>query len=351
VQQVIEIPSVRPFVTHYRRHRLTCSHCQRVTRASLPTGVRGGYGVRVQAICALLSGAYRIGKRGVARLCGELFGVPISSAGVCKLQHATASALEPVAQEIQAHVVGKPANVDETGWRQNAARAWLWVAVSRRVSALVIGPSRRRENLSALIPGELGVVTADRFGAYDHLKGAARQVCWAHLRRDFQAMIDRQDDGRVVGEGLLACSDRLFVHWQRVRDGTLSREDFARVQLPSLQREVTELLWRGWRCEGTKTRRVCGEIQRLEESLWTFASVSGVEPTNNAAERALRQGVCWRKTSYGTDSQRGSRFVERMLSVIESCRQQGRSLLNFLVLAIQAARTANTPPSLIPDKP
>jgi transposase len=317
----------------------------------LPTGVRGGYGVRVQAICALLSGAYRIGKRGVARLCGELFGVPISSAGVCKLQHATASALEPVAQEIQAHVVGKPANVDETGWRQNAARAWLWVAVSRRVSAFVIGPSRRRENLSALIPGELGVVTADRFGAYDHLKGAARQVCWAHLRRDFQAMIDRQDDGRVVGEGLLACSDRLFVHWQRVRDGTLSREGFARVQLPSLQREVTELLWRGWRCEGTKTRRVCGEIQRLEESLWTFASVSGVEPTNNAAERALRQGVRWRKTSYGTDSQRGSRFVERMLSVIESCRQQGRSLLNFLVLAIQAARTANTPPSLIPDKP
>jgi transposase len=164
--------------------------------------------------------------------------------------------------------------------------------VSRLVSVFRIGPSRRRENTAALIPGELGVVTADRFGAYDHLKGNARQVCWAHLRRDFQAMIDREDAGSVVGEALLACSDRLFANWKRVRDGTLSREDFAHEHLPSLRSEVSELLWRGWGCGCSKTRRVCGEIQRVEESLWTFASFEGVEPTNNAAERALRQGVC-----------------------------------------------------------
>jgi transposase len=348
VHQVIEIPPLRPVVTHYRRHRITCARCHRVNYAPLPAGVRGGYGVRVQATCALLCGAYRIGKRGAARLCGELFGVPISSASVCKLQHSTAQALQPIAQQIQAHVVGKPANVDETSWRQSAKRTWLWAAVSRWVSAFMIGPSRRRENIAALIPGELGVVTADRFGAYDHLKGATRQVCWAHLRRDFRAMIDRKDAGSGVGEELLACSDRMFGNWKRVRDGTLSREDFARDHLPILRSEVAELLWRGWACEGTQTRRVCGGIQRVESSLWAFASAEGVEPTNNAAERALRQGVCWRKTSYGTDSACGSRFAERILSVVESCRQQGRDLLAFLTCAIQAARTATPPPSLIP---
>jgi len=347
VHQVIEIPPVRPHVTEYRRHRLTCPQCSRVRRAPLPVGVRSGYGVRVQAVCALLSGAYRIGKRGIARLCADLFGVPISPAAVCKLQYRTTDALAPVAAELRGQLPGRAANVDETGWYQRGKRRWLWAAVTRTASVFVVGPSRGREALSALVGAGPGVLTTDRYPVYDHVTGRARQVCWAHLRRDFQAMIDRADEGSAIGEQLLACADRLLWNWKRVRDGTLFRGEFHRLHLLAVQRQVEELLWRGRACGAEKTRHVCAELDRVYDSLWTFATTGEVEPTNNAVERALRAGVCWRKTSFGTDSDQGSRFVGRILSVVESCRQHGRNLLAFLTHTIQAVRNNTPPPALI----
>lgn len=349
VHQVIEIPPVRPHVTEYRRHRLTCPHCSRVTRTPLPAAVRCGYGVRVQAICTLLSGAYRIGKRGIARLCADLFGVPISSAAVCKLQHRTTDALEPVAAELQSQLPGTAANVDETGWYQHGKRRWLWAAVTRTASVFVVGTSRSREALWELVGSSPGVLTTDRYPVYDHLAGRARQICWAHLRRDFQAMIDRADEGSEIGEQLLACADRLLTNWKRVRDGTLFRGEFNRFPLLAVQRRVEELLWRGRACAAEKTRHVCMELDRVYDSLWTFATTGGVEPTNNAVERALRAGVCWRKTSYGTDSDQGSRFVGRILSVVESCRRHGHNLLAFLTQTIQAVRNNAPPPAIIPN--
>jgi transposase len=309
--------------------------------------MRCGYGVRLQATCAILSGAYRIGKRGIARLCQDLFGMPISPAAVCKLQHQTTDALDGVATELQTQLTGRAANVDETGWYQGGKRRWLWAAVTDLASVFVVGASRSRAALSSLVGGKPGVLTTDRYPVYDHLIGQARQVCWAHLRRDFQAMIDRADEGSVIGEGLLSCADRLLWNWKRVRDGTLFRGEFYREHLLVVQRQVEEWLWRGRACAAEKTRHVCLELDRVYESLWTFAATSGVEPTNNAVERALRGGVCWRKMSYGTDSDQGSRFVGRILSVVESCRQLGRNVLSFLMQTIQAARDNATPPSLI----
>lgn len=347
--QVIEIPPVVPHVTEYRRHRLTCPRCRRVTCTPLPAGVRCGYGVRLQAVCALLSGAYRIGKRGVARLCVDLFGVPISPAAVCKLQHRTTEALDPVVVELRGQLSGQAANVDETGWFQHGKRRWLWAAVTGLASVFVVSAFRSRKALSELLGGVPGVLTTDRYPVYDHLSGRTRQVCWAHLRRDFQAMIDRADEGSVIGEELLACADRLLVNWKRVRDGTRILSEFNRLHLLAVQRQVEELLWRGRACATEKTRHVCMELDRVYESLWTFATTSGVEPTNNAVERALRGGVCWRKTSYGTDSDQGSRFVGRILSVVESCRQHGRNLLAFLTQTIQALRNHPPPPTLFPN--
>ena len=348
--QVVELPPVRPHVTEYRRHRLTCPRCGRVACAELPAGVSSGYGPRVEAAAALLSGAYRVGKRGVARLMGDLFGVPISPAAVCGLQHRTAAALAPVVAEAHAHVAGKPANVDETGWRQGGHRAWLWVAVTATLSVFLIRPSRGRKVLGELIPGELGVVTTDRFGAYAHLDPGRRQVCWAHLRRDFQAMIDRADAGSAVGRGLLLHADILLAEWKRVRDGTLARSAFQSDTLAWLRPEVATLLAAG-KTAGGKTAGVCASLRAIEAGLYTFASVEGVEPTNNAAERAVRHAVCWRKTSGGTDGASGSRFVERVLTVVATCRQQDRDVLGVLTAAVRAARTGTPPPSLVPAGP
>jgi transposase len=300
-------------------------------------------------VCALLAGAYRVGKRGVARLCGDLFGVPISPAAVCDLQHKTAAALEPVVREAHAHVAGKPANVDETGWREGRKRGWLWVAVTTGVTVFLVRLSRARKVLGELIVGRPGVLTTDRYPAYDHLPADQRQVCWAHLRRDFQAMIDRRNAGSGVGEDLLMLADILLVQWKRVRDGTLTRRGFRQSYLGWLRTETLALLGRGIVCGCATTAAVCRELLAVEPALYSFAAVEGVEPTNNAAERALRHAVCWRKTSYGTDSATGSRFAERVLTVVATCRQQGRDVMEFLSLCCEASRGGGCPPRLLPS--
>jgi transposase len=176
-----------------------------------------------------------------------------------------------------------------------------------------------------------------------------RQICWARLRRDFQAMIDRRDRDSPLGRDMLSYADILGEQWPPVRDGTRARAWFRREVLSWLREEVEGLLESGSRCEAAKTAGVCGELLTLKRSLWMFASRPGVEPTNNAAERAVRHAVCWRKTSYGTDGARGSRYVERMLTVVASCRSQGRDVMEFLTQAITAHQSQSKMPSLLPD--
>lgn len=279
----------------------------------------------------------------------SLFGLTIGPAAVCGLERRTAAALAPIHAEALEHVRGLGANVDETGWRQGRRRAWLWAAVADALGVFKVAASRSRDAFEALMGrSPPGVVTSDRYSAYSHLPPEKRQACRAHLRRDFQAMIDRGDAGEAIGEELLMHSDVMFDAWSKVRAGAASRRTFATKTRPWLRREVRALLRRGAECTSKKTASTCREVLKVEASLWTFSKVEGVEPTDNAAERALRHAVCWRKTSFGTDSPAGSRFVERMLTAVESCRRQSRDLIDFLVEAIQAHRSGGSPPSLLP---
>jgi len=349
VHQVHEIPQIRPHVTEYRRHRLQCPECGTLTTAELPVEVDGGFGPRTQAVVALLGGSCRLGKRAISQVLADVCGMSISPAAVCALERKTAAALEPIAAEALTYTRSQPANVDETGWMEGVDRAWLWVAVTSLVTAFLIRLTRGRAAYDDLAGGSSSIKTTDRYGVYTHLPADQRQVCWAHLRRDFQAMIDRNNAGSKVGEELLIHADILFDQWNRVRDGTLTRRGFWSHYGSYLQAEVRALLDLGTKCGCLKTAGVCREILAVEASLWTFARVDGVEPTNNAAERALRHAVCWRKTSYRTDSEAGSRFVERILTVIASCRQQKRNVLSFLCDAVLAARAGTKPPSLLPQ--
>ena len=347
VHQVHELPVIKPHVIEYRCHRLRCPHCGTTTTAPVPDEATTGYGPRAQAVAAMLTGSCRLGKRGVSRLFDDLFGLPVSPAMVCKLQRQTA-ALRPITEEALVYTRGHPANVDETGWKEGPSRAWLWVAVTTFVVAFLIRRTRGRAAFDDLRAGSTQVHTTDRYPVYTHLHPHKRQVCWAHLRRDFQAMVDRSGSGAAIGGALLASSDALFERWYRVRDGTLARSTFRSVDVPELRRQVGEYLRSGAACGCAKTAATCTELLAVEASLWTFARVVGVEPTNNAAEREVRHAVCWRKTSFGTDSERGSRFVERVLTVIGSCRRQNRNVLAFLTAAVTAHRTGATPPTLLP---
>jgi transposase len=348
VHQVHEIPVIKPHVVEYRWHRLRCPHCGTATMAPVPTEATTGYGPRAQAVAAMLTGSCRLGKRGVSQLFDDLFGLPLSPAMVCKLQRKTAAALRPIAEAALVYTRGHPANVDETGWKEGGTRAWLWVAVTTWVVAFLIRKTRGRSAFDDLRGGSTEVLTTDRYPVYTHLQKHRRQVCWAHLRRDFQAMIDRNGAGSQIGTQLLGCADRLFECWYRVRDGTQSRATFRSVYVPKLRRQVREWLACGAACGCVKTAGTCREILAVEASLWTFARVAGVEPTNNAAEREVRHAVCWRKTSFGTVSDDGSRFVERILTVIASCRRQNRNVLDFLTHAVIAARTGGDVPTLLP---
>jgi transposase len=344
LDQVLDLPERLRHVVHHRRHTLACRCCGTRTTAPPVPEAASGFGPKLTATVAYLSGVGRLSKRTIRTLLDDLCGLPVSLGAVSKLEGAVSRALAPIHADAHERVKGEDANVDETGWKQGKSKAWLWVAVTSLLSVFLIRPNRNRAAFDALAGPTPGVLTTDRFGVYTHLRGRRRQVCWAHLRRDFQAMIDRKDLASQIGEDLLLHADILFEHWQKVRDGTRSRRWFRRTHAGWLRAEVKGLLERGSASACAKTGGVCREILAVEASLWTFAGRAGVEPTNNAAERAVRHAVCWRKTSYGTDSERGSRFVERMLTVVASCRQQGRGVLDFLVKAVNGQN-----PSLVPQ--
>jgi transposase len=348
--QVLELPPIRPDVTEYQLHRLRCPGCGTSTCGQLPAGVpQGQTGPRLQAVLALLTGAYRLSKRQVEALCADVLGVPLSPGQICQLEHETADTLDPVLAEIRAYVRTQPANMDETSWRQDRHKAWLWVTVTTYLTLFHIGASRGSKVAKELVGRYYDeVLTTDRYSAYSWLPLRKRQLCWAHLQRDFQAMVDRQNAGSAIGEELLVWAEAVFNWWYRVRDGTLSRASF-RTYIGQIRPCFRELLEEGSVCACAKTAATCRELLKVEAALWTFARVEGVEPTNNAAERALRHAVQWRKTSYGTDSAAGSHFVANILSVVATCRQQGRHVLDYLTQACEATLQGLKPPSLLPQ--
>ena len=347
--QVAELPPIEPEITEYQLHRLECPHCGIGTRAQLPHGVRC-FGPRLQSLLALASGVYRMSKRMVQSFCRDVLGTDISLGGVPALEQATAAALdEPVAQARE-YVRRQPAaGMDETGWHEAKHRAWLWVAVTGWVTVFSIRLSRGA-NVAREMLGEFfsGVVTTDRWTGYNYLPVRQRQICWAHLRRDFQAMIDRGGKAAEMGRRLLGHSDVLFAWWHRVRDGTLARSTFEPYVMRWLRPAFGQDLEVGTGSACAKTAATCRELQKVETALWTFVRRPGVEPTNNASERTLRHAVMWRKTSYGTDSSAGSHFVANILSVVGTCRQQGRNVLEYLTACCQAERSASAAPSLLP---
>ncbi len=350
IHQVAEIPKVEPIVDEYRLHRLACPDCGETTCGSLPPGVPGGgFGPYLQAVLAVFAGAYRLSKRQIQQLSADLFGLTISIGMISKLERRGAEVLQAPYNELAVSVhSADAANIDETSWREDRKKAWLWVTVTRLATVFTIAGHRSGEVARALLGSEPDqVVTSDRFSAYEWIAARWRQICWAHLRRDFQAMIDRGGDGKPIGERLLKLSHRLFHNWHRVRDGTLEWERYEG-RMVRLRREVRQALEEGSRCGCAKTSATCFEILKVEEGLWTFARVKGIEPTNNAAERALRFAVIWRRISGGTDSRRGSRFVERTLSVVATCRQQERSVLEYLTSCFDAAHRGQPIPSLLP---
>lgn len=258
----------------------------------------------------------------------------------------TSRALLPAYQEVR-HAVREStaAAVDETGWRLRRQRRWVWTAVTRGATLFRLGRRGSPDARRLLGRGYRGIIGSDRWGAYRQYPPEQRQLCWAHLRRDFQAISEREGEVARLGRWGVAECGRLFALWARLRAGEITRAQMARLLVPVRWR-WKRLLKQGARLKG-KAGALCRDLERLWPALWTWVHRIDVEPTNNAAERALRKPVLWRKGSFGSGSGRGLRFVERILTVGETCRQQKIPMLDYLTRALEAHRAGSPAPLLL----
>ncbi|RUS92267.1 IS66 family transposase ISH10B [Dulcicalothrix desertica PCC 7102] len=365
--QIVEIPPIEPEVTEHRLHQLTCNNCGASTRATLPDHVNvTGYGVRVVAMVALLSGLYRNSHRMVQSALADLFGISMSLGTVNKLRLEASNAVATCVEEAKLYVQhSKVVGADETGFNQgnidgcNAKNlsAWLWVAVTPLVSFFEIALTRGAEAAKNLL-GEnfAGILNSDRYASYNWVDISRRQLCWAHLKREFIKISERSGVSGEVGAALVKQQEKLFELWHRVRDGTLARCDFIKIAV-YIRSEIKELLEEAADYQITsiektplaKTVRTCRQLLKVEPAMWLFVTTESVEPTNNAAERAIRPAVIWRRTSFGTQTQAGSTFFARMMTVVTSLKSQHRNVLEFMAQAVTSAREAKKPPSLLPE--
>ena len=347
--QVIEIPKVTATVDEYQLHTLICDGCGTSTRAAIPDGVpTGQFGPRLQAMVSLSSGDYQLSKRKIENMLEDFFGVEIALGTVANLEQATSEAIAAPVEEVAQAIQKEPiVHADETGWYERSKRAWLWAAVTASLALFLIRRSRGAQVAKELLGAAFGgLLISDRWSAYSWVDVTRRQLCWAHLLRQFRGFKD-YPEAAAIGRALELLTEVMFHQWHRVRDGTMTRTAFGELVEP-LKKQVVAWLYEGVSCGVPKVAGRCREILALEPALWTFVHEEGVEPTNNAGERIVRAGVLWRKRSFGTDSPNGSRFVERILTVVATLRLQKRNVLDYATAACEAALHGRPAPSLLP---
>jgi transposase len=344
--QVSEIV-VRTEVTEHRRMRVRCA-CGRCTLAELPAGVpAGAFGPAVAAAAATLTAA-RVSRREVARLLADLCGVQISAASVERLVKQTSDALEECYVEVLAAVDSSAVRgADETSWQRAGQTQWLSVATTQQAALFQIAAHRDRDAARALLGDDpTGTIVSDRYAVYLFIDDSQRQLCLAHVLRDFTALGERDGApgrlGRKLGRELGSVFSTLNAPGRDPADLNTLASD-----LRAQRDRIHDLLAHGARSRDPKTRRFCTGLLEHETALWTFTRLPGVPATNNAAERALRHAVQWRKTSYGTQTGHGDRLVERLLTMRETCRLQRRRLHDYLTAAITADLHGQPIPALL----
>ena len=363
--QVIEIPPITPLVIEHRLHRLVCPCCSTSTCATLPADVEAShYGPRLSALVGLLGSAFPLSFSKTQALLQQLVGVEMSRGAIARVRQRLSAALEQPMQEALAFARVQPvAYVDETGAPTGNAdgnnptgkRGWQWVMVTAVVTVFVQGLSRSTTAAIELLGNAFGgIVVSDRFSAYNHLPVMQRQLCWAHLMSDLTAIAERPGASAEFGAQLLGLQQQLFGHWHRYKEGKIDWPALQQSCRPirqtfetTLQRVVELGYQRGERTPWASTVRTCQQLQKVTGGLWTFLEIEGIEPTNNAAERALRQSVIQRKISQGVQSRQGAICRSRLLTVTTTLRQQGRDVWEFLEQAWIAHHRGGVMPSLL----
>ncbi|MGA8355154.1 MAG: IS66 family transposase [Solirubrobacteraceae bacterium] len=346
--QVEELPPINVRVSEHRCQRVCCPECGRRTRATLPVKVaRSCFGPRLEAAVAAISVRNRVSRCDAVELCEELFGARISSGTIDAIIARTAQALAEPHEDLLTVLRRSGAlNIDETGWRTAGERRALWGMFDTKHAYFAVQADRHEDHAKELLADTQAIVTSDRWWAYTHLPLSRRQLCWAHLKRDFAAHAEGLAAEKEFGEHGLALCERVFWAWE-VFQHTGERRQLKRT-IRSLQRQYKPIIrsYAAKRARNKRCRGIARNLLKAWPALWTFASHAGVQPTNNHAERALRSAVIYRKLSLGTQSETGERRIARLLSAHTTCRLQHRSLLAYLTDAITAHTRGDPVPLL-----
>jgi transposase len=348
--QVTELPPIQAHTMEYQCHRVVCPECGENTRAPLPAGTTGHFGPQLTALVAYLTVVCRLPRRVVEALLGQVLGIEISLGSTQKCWEEASQAVAAPCQELQEQLKDEPVlNVDETGWRTNGAKRFLWAFVAARYVVYTVAASRGSVVLTRLLGAVFqGILCSDRFSAYLKYHSGKAQFCWAHLKRNLLGIVEFTKSSAVERfcRDALAQHARLFRLWHKFRGGQIDRHQLLLRSLP-IQKRIFELAERNL---DSPHREVCNLATALFEHndrLFTFLEHEGVEPTNNSVERALRTGVQWRKICFGNRSATGELATSRLLTVAETCELQRLNILAYLSVAIACHRRRQRVASLL----
>jgi transposase len=320
--QVAELPETAAHVTEYQGHYRTCPGCGTLNHAAIPAEVKASsVGPRLAVALAYFAGCHHVSKGGLEGIAEAVFEVPLALGTVSHLEAQMSAALAaPHAEALAAVRQAAVKHVDETGWKQAGQKRWLWLAATARLAVFLIHARRSFQALKALLGSDgVGYLCSDRWSVYDRWPLARRQLCWAHLKRDFQKLVERGEPAAALGRALLRIERRVFEEWHLFRGGTCGRRALQK-HLDGDARPFERLLKRGRRCADPKAAAFCENLLALLPAVWRFVVTEGIQPTNNHGERLLRRGVLWRKNVFGCHSAGGCRFVERILTAVQTLR-------------------------------
>jgi transposase len=344
--QTVELPPLKPYVIEWLRHYVACPRCNHKTWASMAPIPTTPFGPRLSAVIGLVTGVYHLSRRAAVSLLADVLGIELSLGTVSAVEERVSEAVKPAVEEAWSKLDEAPVkHTDGTSWFQTGVMCALWTIATSAVTVFKILANGQATTLAPLFGRKLGILVSDRGTALKFWAMERRQICWAHLLRKAIAFSERDGPAGAFGRELLDYITIIFRHWDGLKVGKLSRAEFRELMAP-VRARVEALLECGRGAKWVHVSGSCVDILEHRAALWTFVDNGGVEPTNNHAERELRAFVLWRKRSFGTQSERGNLFAERLMTVAHTARKQNKNVLEFLTACCTAARTRATPPSL-----
>ncbi len=347
--QVYEIPLPHYEITEYQILHGYCRCCQKTYSGETPLEVgKRGFGTRVHAAIALLTSKFKLSKRQALGLLKDFFQMPICVGSVSNIEHRVSQSISSCHEQIKDHLdKSTVTHIDETGFKQSNRSGWAWMLANKDFSFLHLDSSRGKKIAKKLIGNFIGrIIISDRYPAYHFLPSSCHQVCWAHLKRDFQKISERSGIAGIIGRRLLKNYGRVFAFWKSSLQQDSGDNKHTRKKRSRLKNALIKDLHFGAMCSHLATARTCRNILAVGESLWLFLNNREVPATNNLAERQIRPLVIAKKLSFGVKSERGARFIERIYSLVLTCQQQNKDVLSWLQNSITQYFTGNPIPLL-----